>query len=515
MILNSKVRMKKQLLCLSLLLLCNIKILTVYAQPDSVRVSECFATIRSDENCLRQFFAGMPKGGDLHNHLTGAVYAENYFKFAAEDGLWVDMATGKLYQPKDSTKGKEMLRLSPDMPNLHNTRMALIDKWSIRNFNPGKFPLGADEYFFGAFGLFNTVAGNHTVELMQELRKRAARENVQYLEIMLSSPGINAARIDQFCGNGFYDSYNTRLKKAIKEDEERVKGRKGTDKVLEEIFHEWEKSPAMNGWVDKYVAYIDSIDVHSALSSGYDRAPVCYYQGYASRNAEPLVVYAQLYVAFKSCLREDSKLVGVNIVSAENSEVAIEDYTAHMKMFRYLDKMTGNRVRTSLHAGELTLGLVEPEEMCSHIREAVFVAGADRIGHGVDVAFEEESISLLDAMRKRQVAVEINLTSNEFILGVKDDAHPFMLYRQAEVPIVLSTDDPGILRTNLTQQYVLATLRYGIGYYEIKQLVRNGIRFGFMPDAEKEALLKRVEKEFAAFEKTWRKNVDTIKRWED
>lgn len=507
--------MKKRLRNYGSLLLCVIYHVTANAQPDSVRVSEYFATIRNDENRLRQFFAEMPKGGDLHNHLTGAVYAENYFKFAAEDGLWVDMATGKLYQPKDSTKGKDMLRLSPDMPNQHNTRMALIDKWSIRNFNPGKFPLGADEYFFGAFGLFNTVAGRHTVELMQELRKRAARENVQYLEVMLSSPGINAAKIDQFCGNGFYDSYNTRLKQAIKDDAERVKGRDGTDKMLAEIYREWEKSPAMNGRVDRYVAYIDSIDVHSTLSSGYDRAPVCYYQGYASRNAEPLVVYAQLYVAFKACLREDSKLVGVNIVSAENSEVAIEDYTAHMKMFRYLDKVTGNKVKTSLHAGELTLGLVEPEEMCSHVREAVFVAGADRIGHGVDVAFEENSISLLVEMRKRRVPVEINLTSNEFILGVKDDAHPFMLYRQACVPMVISTDDPGILRTNLAQQYVLVALRYGLGYYEIKQLVRNSIRFGFMPDTEKAALLKRVEKEFASFEKMWRKNMETINKWED
>lgn len=505
----------KMILKICLVWLCVYKSLLVNAQPDSVKVSEYFSSIHNDENRLRQFFAEMPKGGDLHNHLTGAVYAENYFKFAAEDGLWVDMATGKLYQPKDSTKGREMMRLSPDMPNLHNTRMALIDKWSIRNFNPGKFPLGTDEYFFGAFGLFNTVAGRHTVELMRELRKRAARENVQYLEIMLSSPGINAAKIDQLCGNGFYDNYNIRLKQAIKDDAERVKGGDGTDKMLAEIYREWEKSQAMNGRVDRYVTYIDSIDVHSTLSSGYDRAPVCYYQGYASRNAEPLVVYAQLYVAFKSCLREGSKLVGVNIVSAENSEVAIEDYTAHMKMFRYLDKVTGNKVKTSLHAGELTLGLVEPEEMCSHIREAVFVAGADRIGHGVDVAFEESSISLLNEMRKRRVPVEINLTSNEFILGIKDDAHPFMLYRQANVPMVIATDDPGILRTNLTQQYVLVALRYGLDYYEIKELVRNSIRFGFMPDKDKTALLKRVEKEFAYFEKTWRKNMETISKWED
>lgn len=509
--------MKNKLLYIYLMLplifaLCPAK---VYAQPDSVWINSYFSTIGKNENLLRQFFAEMPKGGDLHNHLTGSVYAESYFKFATEDGLWVDMATGKLYQPRDSTKGKEMLRLSPDMPNLHNIRMALIDKWSIRNFNPGKFPLGADEYFFGAFGLFNAVAGKHTVELMQELRKRAARENVQYLEIMLSSPGINAAKIDALCGNDFYHRYNDRLQKAILEDKERIKGRKGTDKVLGEIFKEWENIPAMSEWVERYVAYIDSIDIHSTLSSGYGRAPVCFYQGYASRNSAPLVVYAQLYVSFKSCLRKGSKLVGVNIVSAENSEIAMTDYTAHMKMFRYLDNATGNRVKTSLHAGELTLGLVEPEEMCSHIREAVFVAGADRIGHGVDVAFEEGSISLLDAMRKRQIPVEINLTSNEFILGVKDDAHPFMLYRQAEVPTVLSTDDPGILRTNLTQQYVLVAMRYGLGYYEIKQLVRSSIRFGFMPEKEKQTLVKQVEKEFIAFEKVWRKNIETINKWED
>lgn len=128
---------------------------------------------------------------------------------------------------------------------------------------------------------------------MQELRKRAARENVQYLEIMLSSPGINAAKIDALCGNDFYTRYNDRLQKAILADTERAKGREGTDKVLDDIFKEWEKIPAMSKWVDKYVAYIDSIDIHSTLSSGYDRTPVCFYQGYASRNAAPLVVYAQ------------------------------------------------------------------------------------------------------------------------------------------------------------------------------------------------------------------------------
>lgn len=506
--------MKKDILFPICILLFGASFFTARAQPDSVRVSTYFETIGHDENRLRQFFSEMPKGGDLHNHLTGAVYAETYFDLAARDSMWVDMATGHLYMPKDSAKKKELLRLTPDMSDRHNIRMTLIDKWSVRNFDPGKFALGTDVYFFGTFGLFNAVAGRHTVELMQELRKRAARESVQYLEVMLSTPGLSAAKIDALCGKRFYAQNSRQLETAIREDAEHTEQPEKTDRVLAEIFGKWEKSPAMEEWVDKYVAYIDSIDMHSTLSSGYARAPICFYQGYASRNAAPLVVYAQLYVSFKSCLREGSKLVGVNIVSAENNEIAMADYTAHMKMFRYLNHAFGGRVNTSLHAGELTLGLVEPENTNSHIREAVFVAGAKRIGHGVDVAFETGSVPLLDAMRKRQVAVEINLTSNEFILGVKNEAHPFMLYRQAGVPTVISTDDPGILRTNLTQQYVLLARRYGIGYYEIKQLVRNSIRFGFMPTADKEQLRKRVETEFAAFEKRWSGNIETIRIWE-
>lgn len=493
-----------------LLLTYTVCPITILAKADSVKVAAYFSTIRDDENRLRQFFTGMPKGGDLHNHLTGSVYAENYFEYAANAGLWVDMSTGKLYNPKDSTKGSDMIRLSPQMLNLHNIRMALIDKWSIRNFNPNKYPLGPDEYFFGRFGLFNVVAGRYTADFMRELRERAALENVQYLEIMLSSPGINAAKIDELCGKGFYSRYNNMLKKAMHDDASGTGSEDNTDKVLAEVFGEWDKMFAMDDWVGKYVAYIDSIDTCSSIPSDYKRAPVCYYQGYASRNAEPLVVYAQLYIVFKSCLHEGSKLVGVNIVSAENSEIAIEDYTAHMKMFRYLDRATGNKVNTSLHAGELTLGLVRPEDMRNHISEAVFIAGADRIGHGVDIAFEDESMSLLDTMHRRQVPVEINLTSNEFILGVKDDTHPFDLYRQAEVPMVISTDDAGILRTDLTQQYVLATLRYGLNYYEVKQLVRNSIIFGFMPEKDKKVLLKRVENEFASFEKKWRRHIENI-----
>ena len=487
--------------CFFLLLLCTVCPRMIYAQgTDSVVVERYFASIKTKESLLRQFFAEMPKGGDLHNHFSGAVYAESYFKYATEDSLWVDMKDAKLYNKNDTTK-KTRFQLRPNMSGLHEIRMELIDRWSIRNFNPCKHTLGPDEHFFSTFRLFNLATSRHNVEMLKELRERAAKENVQYLEIILVPPSVNNILSDPL-EIAYNDSLKTIIREGITHRAERL------DSILAKICHRWDNLPGMQQLIDKYIAYIDSIDRESFINVGSLNPPICRYQGYASRNNNPLAVYAQLYVSFKACQRPKSKLVGVNIVSAENKETALEDYSAHMRMFHYLDSVTGDTIKTSLHAGELVPGLVEPEALRDHIRQAVFVAGADRIGHGVDVASEEGSTALLDTMRQKQVTVEINLTSNEFILGVKDDAHPFNLYRKAGVPVVISTDDPGILRTDLTQQYVLAVLRYGLGYYEIKQLVRNSIRFSFLPTREKQQLLNQIEMEFGLFEKKWRKYIE-------
>jgi adenosine deaminase/adenosine deaminase CECR1 len=155
-----------------------------------------------------------------------------------------------------------------------------------------------------------------------------------------------------------------------------------------------------------------------------------------------------------------------------------------------------------MHAGELTLGLVKPEELTWHIDAAVRTAGASRIGHGVDIPWERNSYDLLKLMSSKPVPVEINLTSNEFILKVKEDAHPINLYREFNVPIVISTDDAGVLRSNLTQQYVLLISRYkDVSYKEMKKMVYNSIDYSFIKDREtKEKLRKDLDRRFEVFE---------------
>ena len=41
------------------------------------RTERYFQSIRNNPNLLLAFLRAMPKGGDLHNHLTGAIYAES------------------------------------------------------------------------------------------------------------------------------------------------------------------------------------------------------------------------------------------------------------------------------------------------------------------------------------------------------------------------------------------------------------------------------------------------------
>jgi adenosine deaminase len=134
-----------------------------------------------------------------------------------------------------------------------------------------------------------------------------------------------------------------------------------------------------------------------------------------------------------------------------------------------------------LHAGELAPGLVPPEGLRFHIRQAVELGHAERIGHGVDLMYEDDAPALLKELAQKHVMIEINLSSNEGILGIKGAEHPFANYRAARVPVALSTDDEGVSRIDLTHEYVRAALDYRLSYQDLKQLARTGMEHSFLP----------------------------------
>jgi adenosine deaminase len=178
----------------------------------------------------------------------------------------------------------------------------------------------------------------------------------------------------------------------------------------------------------------------------------------------------------------------------------MRDYHLHMRIVEYLRK-TYPKIHVTLHAGELAPGLVPPEGLRFHIREAVEIAGAERIGHGVDLAYETDSEGLLLLMRRKRILVEINLTSNDLILGVRGNQHPLPEYLKAGVPVAISTDDEGVSRTHLTQELLRAAIDYRLSYAELKEMARNSLQYAFVEEAEKARLRKDLEERFRAFEK--------------
>jgi adenosine deaminase/adenosine deaminase CECR1 len=177
----------------------------------------------------------------------------------------------------------------------------------------------------------------------------------------------------------------------------------------------------------------------------------------------------------------------------------MRDYTLHMKMFGFL-KSLYPEVKTALHAGELALGDVPPEGLSFHIDQALVLAKADRIGHGIDLAHETNAAAIMKKMRADDIPVEINLTSNAFISGVQGENHPVTLYRRYGVPYVISTDDAGVTRHTLSHEYVQFASRYKPSYAEMKKASYNGIRYSFLPAAEKQRLLRQLDSRFARFE---------------
>jgi adenosine deaminase len=164
----------------------------------------------------------------------------------------------------------------------------------------------------------------------------------------------------------------------------------------------------------------------------------------------------------------------------EDWDIPMRDFDLHMRMLDYLHGIYPH-VHISLHAGELAMGLVPPEGLSFHIRHSIERGHAERIGHGVSVMEEHNAVGLVREMAERKVLVEICLTSNDVILGVRGDRHPFPVYRKFHVPVALATDDEGVLRSDMTHEYLRAAETYNLSYLDLKQMARESLEHSFLP----------------------------------
>ncbi|KLD78220.1 adenosine deaminase [Xanthomonas hyacinthi DSM 19077] len=403
---------------------------------------------------LRSFLQAMPKGGDLHNHLSGSVYAEDFLRWADKDGDCVTLADYTLRAPPCSEGQAPARGLAARDPGLY---ARTVDALSMRNFVPGQPQASGHERFFSTFGKFQALS-QRRAEALALVLEQAARDRVGYVELIVNptaATALAALALQRPWQPGDYAAALRQLDAAL-------------PAAVSASMQEFDQVQARL----RALLQCDTAQARPGCAVAYRYLP------YADRAMPQAYAFAQIALGY-ALVKADPRFVGVNIVDPEDNPVALADYRAHMAMFRFFSARDP-QVRLSLHAGELTLGLVPPAELRFHIREAV-AAGARRIGHGVDIAYEDAAPSLLAQMRRQRVAVEINLTSNDLILAVKGAQHPLSMYLHAGVPVLLSTDDAGVSRSDMTHEYQRAVQEQGLDYPALKQIARNGVSYAFLP----------------------------------
>ena len=314
--------------------------------------------------------------------------------------------------------------------------------------------------------------------MLAEAMRRAGAQNVLYLELM-ASPGMGAAA--GLAADLAWDDDLARLRARLPDD--------ALDAIVQAVATGLDE-------VDREARALLACDTDSP-----DRGcgVTVRLLAQALRTLPAPQVFAQLVFGFRLA-QADDRVVGINLVAPEDDPVALRDYTRHMHAVAFASREAPD-AGIALHAGELTLGLVPPEALRFHIREAVTIAGAQRIGHGTDVLYEDDPRALLELLAARDVLVEINLTSSDVILGVTGADHPFPVYRAAGVATALSTDDEGVSRIDLSHEYLRAVLTYDLAWADVRELSGNSLRYAFLERSAKAALLEELDHRFAAFER--------------
>ncbi len=293
--------------------------------------------VRGNPESLRDFFRRMPKGGDLHIHTSGALYPEDLLRIATEKGLCVNPVRGDLSFPPCGPAADAHTLAVAQAAAIQELKERLIGLWSVRG-SPHE-ARAANTHFFAVFGKI-WPATEDIPAVLVDLRERAARDHVQYLEVMYRIRDV--------------DNRATALGRQIGWDDDLARLR---DRLLAAGLEDLVKEAAAG--IDR--RHEESLQRLRCGSTG--ARPGCgvavRYQQYANRTLPKEAVFAQFVLAFEIAKRQ-AFVAGVNLVGQENDPAALADFSLQMRMVGVLHGLYPE-VKIALHAGELTPELVPQE----------------------------------------------------------------------------------------------------------------------------------------------------------
>jgi len=404
---------------------------------------------------LYTFLYALPKGGDLHNHLEGAILSEWMW-----DAAIAAEAQGYFYYTK--------VRIRNCVPYGHNE-------------------FGRDPYLL----LFKNLQENNYRKLdacqqgeYKRLQDLDVREKTAWLNSMRLDESYegrdeffnaNWARIDELLNNPYL------IANVVYKNMEAF-GKEGVVYIEGQLNIDGYVKPGGSAFTTDEVANV----LRTLFASKAAKAT-----GVEVRLQNSLLRFApnaeeRLKELYRLVDKYRDLYVAVNMVGREDNNKGYP--------LRFLPTLRELRQRypdinLSIHAGEA-------DEPNSHIKDTLLL-GAKRIGHGVNLIRDPDTMVML---RNGPYLVEINLISNLLLEYVKDySEHPFGEYLRLGVPVALSTDDRGMWDSNMTDEYYVAVREFNLSWEEMTQLGRNSLRFSFLDAATKQKLLTEYEKRVQSF----------------
>jgi aminodeoxyfutalosine deaminase len=161
----------------------------------------------------------------------------------------------------------------------------------------------------------------------------------------------------------------------------------------------------------------------------------------------------------------------------------VYDYVASKGMYRLI------------HAGEIG----GPEI----VRESVELLGVDRIDHGISIMRDERT---MDFIGERNIPLDVCPTSNLRTGALARqlnqptaayNQHPLPLFLRRGLPVTLSSDDPAMFETTVTDEYLHAQ-NMGLTRGEIIELAEASFVHSFLPANERKTMLDKFHTSVAA-----------------
>jgi adenosine deaminase len=363
------------------------------------------------------FFTEMPKGSELHMHLTGAIPADEMMKMGDQLGIDISTANVRILLGKDLAAygvdpAKATIKIGEMSPEL---RAAVTEKL-----------VSHDDEDFGAFLQKWLIIGPITNDarsyypMMRSMAAYAKRQNIVYLEILVSG----------------YPSSQDAAAAAAK----RVQAETGvTIRLI-----------ASSGWNQKS----DMVDAWTAKAD--------------------------------ELRGQNAGVVGYNMVNNEKIS-PLNHYESFKKM-----RDRQSQLLISLHAGEQsgTAGNIVND----------LLLGANRYGHCTHVTEDPLAEAVL---YENKMGCEVSLISNQKTRVMTDlSGHPVPKLLGWKVPVIPSTDDPGVFKSDLGEEYAKEQSQFGLSWDELKEMSRNGIRYSFADAQTKAVLMKDLNKRLKTFEKS-------------